>query len=158
MELLGINRQRTVLETKERWEFKDSGLLKQVALSVGGTLLVSNNPVSKTRSAKGKHKLRFVYRGEKRCIELELAVGISGDWTKRESNFKCHFLNEDFVGGFSLAEVCFCFYSNECPYLQKSPWPSARHGALTSTKNASMAEAKDLGKTENGFEFTVVLP
>lgn len=65
MESLGVNRQRTVLETKEHWEFKDAGLLKGVALSVGGTLLASNNPVAKTRSAKGKHKLRFVYRGEK---------------------------------------------------------------------------------------------
>lgn len=45
-----------------------------MALTVGGTRLVSNNPVAKTRSAKVKQKIRFVYRGE-----LELAVGVSGD-------------------------------------------------------------------------------
>ena len=54
-------------------------MLKGVALTGGGTLLVSNNPVAETSSAKGKQKLRFVYRGEKRCLELELAVGVSGD-------------------------------------------------------------------------------
>ena len=54
-------------------------MLKGAALTCGGTLFVSNNPVAKTSSAKKKQKLRFVYRGEKRCLELELAVGVSGD-------------------------------------------------------------------------------